>query len=173
MKNTFLKTIGGTALAILMLTFSAQIWVSAQSDEQTQENLSERRGNDRTLEGSWDVRVTIRDCQTGAALASFPAMNTFMQGGTMQETANDAAPLLRLPGHGVWNFQSGRRYSSAFHFFRYNDDRSYAGTAKIRKQIEVNRFGDRYSATARFEFFDPNGNSFVSGCATEAGTRFE
>lgn len=64
MKNTFLKTIGGAALTILMLTIFAQVRVSAQdtnnevqSNEQTQEDLFGQRENDRKLEGTWTCRL--------------------------------------------------------------------------------------------------------------------
>ncbi|CAN5405195.1 hypothetical protein BH18ACI1_BH18ACI1_15280 [soil metagenome] len=89
MKNTFLKTIGGMALAILMLAMFAPVWVSAQDngneqklDEQTQEDSSKQSGGGR-LEGTWDAQVTIRICQTGAAIRTFASIGTFMYGGTM------------------------------------------------------------------------------------------
>lgn len=163
MKNQFIKVIGGAALAILILMIFVQVWVSAQGNAQ----------NDKGLIGSWNVQVTIRDCQTGTAFVSFPAMMTYHEGGTMTEAANDATPLLRTGGQGVWSYRSGRQYSSAFQFFRYNSDGTYAGTTKVRKQIEVSKSGDTYSATATFDFLDANGNPNGSGCATEAGTRFE
>ncbi len=167
MKNTLVKTIGATALAILMLIGFAQVWVFAQN------NKSESSQNEQGLVGSWDIQVTIRDCGSGAALVSFPTMMTFNQGGTMQETANDATPLLRLPGHGIWSHHRGNTYTRTFHFFRYNSDGTFAGTAKIIGQLELDRRGNTVSGTSTFQFLDPNGNSFVSGCATEAGTRFE
>lgn len=167
MKNTYVKTIGATALAILMLAVFAQVWVSAQN------NKSESSQNEQGLVGSWDIQITIRDCGSGAALVSFPTMMTFNQGGTMQETANDATPLLRLPGHGIWSHQRGNTYTRAFHFFRYNPDGTFAGTTKITGHLELDRRSNTVSGTSTFQFLDPNGNVVGSGCATEAGTRFE
>lgn len=174
-KKSF-NTIGAAALAVLLLALCAQVRVSAQdksNDARSKQDTSSGQNGNEGLVGSWNVQVTIRDCQTGATFVTFPAMITYNQGGTMQETANDATPLLRLPGHGVWSHQTRRTYSRAFQFFRYNADRTYAGTAKINVQIELNRSGSSYNATGVFEFFDPNGNSIVSGCATETATRFE
>jgi hypothetical protein len=102
MKNTFLKTIG-TMLAILMLAMFAQISASAQdknnkeeSNVRTEENLSaQRENNDRKLEGSWNIQVTRRNCQTGEALVTFPTMTTFMSGGTMQDYGVALAPTGR------------------------------------------------------------------------------
>ncbi len=92
-----------------------------------EDNKIELSQNEQSLIGSWDVRITIRNCQSGMALVSFPAMMTFNQGGTMQETANDATPLLRLPGHGVWSRPNRRDYSRGFNLFRSNAHGSFAG----------------------------------------------
>lgn len=177
MKNTFFKTISGTILTILMLAISAQISVFAQdgseekSSTQTQKDSSAQRGN-AALEGSWNVQVTIRNCQTGAVIISFPAMNTFMRGGTMQE-AGSSSSTLRAAGHGVWSHQNGRSFSSAFQFFRFNADGTYAGIQRVRRQIEVSRFGSSFDASATFEIFNPSGVLTATGCATETAVRFE
>jgi hypothetical protein len=66
MKNTILKIIGGTLLAILMLAAFIHISVSAQQDvinndkgdgQKQAEDLAARRENARKLEGS-----TIQGC---------------------------------------------------------------------------------------------------------------
>jgi hypothetical protein len=167
MKNRLLKTVFGTTLAILMLAVSAQIWVSAQ--DKSNEDNEDHQG----IVGSWNVQVKIRDCQTGAVLGTFPAMITYNEGGTLLEAANNPDSFYRTPGQGVWKHQNGRTYSSAFHFFRFNADGTPAGTALIRRRSELNRSGNSFTSTSTFEFFDPAGNSFVSGCATETATRFE
>jgi hypothetical protein len=164
MSKKILKVVGGAILTILMVAGFAQVWVSGQ-----EVNGQSEKG----LTGSWDVQVTIRDCASGTPLISFPAMMTYHQGGTMTEAANDATALRRTGGQGVWAFQFERRYSAAFHFFRYNGDGSYAGTTKIRKRLEVSKSGTSYSATTTFDLLDASGTTTASGCATEAGTRFE
>jgi len=179
MKNTFLKTIGATALAILMLTALTQILVSAQEDiidetpgARTQIESFSPHDISRGLEGSWDSQATFINCQTGAALRPpFPAMNTFMQGGTMQEFGVGSG-LFRGPGHGVWNYEGGRNFSSSFQFFRFNPDGTPNGKVIVRRQIEF-RPGNSYIAASRTEFYDNNNNLFMRGCATEIGTRFE
>ncbi len=72
MKKQMLKAIGGASLAILMLAVFAQVLVSAQDND----NQLLRNGNERSLVGSWNLQVTLRDCQTGMEFVSFPAMNT-------------------------------------------------------------------------------------------------
>ncbi|MBA3632990.1 MAG: hypothetical protein H0W58_09320 [Acidobacteria bacterium] len=168
MKNTFLKTIGATALAILMLAMFAQVRVSAQIFDQPPVG----DGNARALEGSWDSQVTVFNCQTGAVIRTFPAMNTFMQGGTMQEFGIGSG-LLRGPGHGVWSYNSGQSFSSNFQFFRFNADGTFAGKQINRRQINVSRFGNSFTATTAAEIYNPAGVLIATGCANEVGTRFE
>ncbi len=180
MKNTYLKTIGGTMLAILMLATFTQISVSAQdiineekSDELTQEDASARRENTRRLEGVWNLTVTIRNCQTGAAIRTFPSMHTYMRGGTMQDFGVGGAPLPRSSGQGVWNYQSVLFYSAAFQFFRFNADGTYAGKQINRVQIELSRSGSEYTSSATAQVLDVNGNVIANNCFTATATRFE
>ena len=180
MKNTFLKRIGTMALVILMMAAFTQISVFAQDitteekpDEQTQEDSSTRRRNTRILEGVWNIQVTRRDCQTGAALASFPTMSTFMRGGTMHDYGIAMAPAGRGPAHGVWSYVSGRRYTSAFQFFLFGADGVSTGRQIIRRQIELSRFGSGYTATGAVQVFNTGGTVVATICTTEIGTRFE
>lgn len=176
MKKTFLKTVGGAALAILMLVVFAQIRVSAQ--QEPPEDLT-RRNITQALEGSWSAQVTVLNCQSGGAIRTFPRMNTFMQGGTMQEFSAAVAPSLRGPGHGVWSYLSERRFSNAIQFsyavqfFRFNADGSFAGSVRERRNVEVSRFRNTYNATGTGEIFDANGTLILTTCSTETATRFE
>ncbi len=176
MKNTILKTIGTTVLAILTLTIFTQISVSAQDlkpDETAPELISKGLGA-RALEGSWNAMVTFRNCQTGAEIRPpFPAMNTFMQGGTLHEFGVGTAPLTRGPGHGTWEHIGGQSFSSVFQFFRFNADGTYAGYTKARRQIEVNDEGNAYSVVSATEIYNAAGILIATGCATETATRLE
>jgi len=186
MKNTFLKTFGGTLLVILMLTMFPQISVSAQEDiineeksdeqmeEQTPEDSSARRANARKLEGSWNVLVTPRNCQTGVPMGTTtPSMLTFMRGGTMQETGTRIAPPLRAPGHGVWSYQSRRNYTATFQFFRFNADGTLAGRQIVIQQTTLSQNGNSFTSSATGQVLDAGGNIISSGCSNGVGTRFE
>jgi len=172
MKKNLMKMISGAVLAILMLAVFAQISVSAQ----TIIFSGETRRNTRSLEGSWDVQVTARNCQTNAVLRTFPAMITYMRGGTLHEFGIGSG-LLRGPGHGTWTYQSelyfGQRYSSASQFFRFNADGTHAGKQINRAQIEVDGLGNSYTATTASEIYNPGGVLIATGCVTTTGTRFE
>ena len=180
MKNTFLKTIGSAALAILMLATFAQISVFAQdnddeakSDEQTQEDLATRRENTRKLEGSWNHQGMRLNCQTGAVLGTFQALFTFSRGGTFWESGTQASPALRSSSHGLWSYQSNGSYTTAFQFFRFNADGTHAGRQIVRQQIQLSNDGNSYTATATAQVLDVNGNVIQNNCAAGSGTRFK
>src|SRR5271165_2323081 len=92
-----------------------------------------------TLKGSWTVKVTQRNCQTGDPLGSpFFSLLTFSQGGTLLEsTANPMFfPAVRGDGHGVWSatgHQTYRAISTAF--ITVNGELSKTQT--ITQQIEM------------------------------------
>lgn len=169
MKQTAVKMIGMIGIAVLAGVFVAQTPALAQ-------DVSEQEiAGGRALEGSWTVQVTIRNCQTGAAIRTFPRLNTFMQGGTMQETAaagTSAAPALRSPGHGVWEHFSDQNYYYALQFLRLNADGSPAGSVRERRYLTVHILGNSYEATGTGEVFDAAGNLLITTCATETGARF-
>src|SRR5262245_36652730 len=66
----------------------------------------------RRIEGTWRIRVTLRNCSTGAALATVDSIVTFARGGTMSETPGGTtfAPGKRSDGHGLWQRTGGQTY---------------------------------------------------------------
>ena len=180
MKKTWLKTFARTTLSMLLLAAFAQGPASAQdaaheekSAEQRQEDSAARQANARRLEGVWDVQVTRLNCQTGAAIATFPTMLTYARGGTLSDWGTGNPPSLRSPGHGIWSYESGRNYTSAFQFYRYNPDGTLAGRQVVRNQIVLSRFGSSFDVTTTAQVIDLNGNVIASNCSTGVGTRFE
>jgi len=178
MRSFWIGKIGASAMAAVMV-IGLQIsgtadnvdgikWVPARSDVKLAE-FSKGSG----LEGSWNLTVTARNCQTGDAIRSFPAMHTYMFGGTMQDFGTGGAPLPRSSGQGVWSYASNRQYAAAFQFFRFNADGSYAGKQINRLQIELSPAGDDYTSSSMAQTFDVAGNLVATNCFTAAGTRFE
>jgi len=181
MKNSMLKTIG-MMLAILMLTVFTQISVFAQDEiiteeksvEQTQEeDATMRRENTRALEGVWNHTNTRRNCTTGEAIQSFAVMHTYMRGGTMSDWGAGTPPSLRSNGQGIWNYQSQRKYTTAFQFFRFNSDGTYAGKQVVRERIQLSPDGNSYTASATAQVFDAVGNVIANNCSTGTATRFD
>ncbi|MDQ3323180.1 MAG: hypothetical protein M3525_12235 [Acidobacteriota bacterium] len=173
-----MKTIGGAALAILMLAMFAQIQVSAQVLEEVP--LEQSRG----IVGAWRTVVTPRNCQTGLPVApASRGLLTFNEGGTLAEYNSPGPnPALRSPGHGVWEQRSGggriyssvfRNYSSVFVINRYDASGVFISSQKIRTALELSADGNGFTTNAAIEIFDANDNLIGTGCATAVGTRIE
>ncbi len=173
MKNTFLKQIGGAALAILMLAMFAQILVSAQNSSIFESAQSDDiRQPD--IVGVFRTTVTQRNCQTGNPIGTFQGLSTFNEGGTMAETSTALSPALRTPGHGVWRREPGfQQYSIAFTFLRFNPDGTFAGSTVIRQATTLVPGGNQLNSTGFVELYDANGNLVGTGCAASVATRFE
>ncbi len=177
MKMRTLRASFGVALALIFTLTVTQIWVSAQENARDTDDQEESRGNSqraKKIEGVWDVRVTRRDCQTGAPSPMPPnrVMNMFIRGGTLLETSR-GVPTSRGPGLGTWQHLGGRSYSAVFRFFRFNTDGSAAGSRKVTRTIELSRDANEFTATASDELLDANDNLIQTGCATETATRLE
>lgn len=167
MKKQILKTLGGASLAILALTVITQVWVSAQ-DKDIQSFAS-----DQTLVGSWNLEVTLRDCGTGTPFVTFPAINTYNQGGTTQQTALPGPEGPATPGHGVWSHKTGRSYAGAFQFFILNANPALIRRVIVRSDINVDLGGSSYASTDAAEILTLDGTVVGSGCSTSNATRFE
>ena len=157
-----LRAIGGASLAILMLVVLMQGWVTARGQNHPEQGLV----------GSWNLQVTLRDCQTDAPIVTFPAMNTYNQGGTTQQTAIPGPEGPALPGHGTWKHQTGRIYSGAFQFFQLNPDGTFSRVV-VRSAINLGKSGDEYTSIDTAEIFDASGNVTDTACSTTTATRFE
>jgi hypothetical protein len=154
MKKIVLTAILGVAVAIGFTV--AEVPVFAQEAQ--------------TLEGAWRVTVTIRNCQTGMPMRTVPALNTFVPGGSMFETANG---FFRSPSHGTWQKIAGHDYTATFMFFTFNPDGSWLGSNKITRTITLSGDHQTFTAIASFGVFDANGKLITTGCATETAERFE
>jgi hypothetical protein len=174
MKSRFVKSIYGVALvSVLTLVGAAFLAPTPGVKAQEQEKQEKSEGRGRKLEGTWRVQVTIRVCQTGVAIRTFPSLVTFAQGGTMTETTSAASPALRGPGHGVWEHTGGRTFSSVFEAFTFNPAGVWTGTQRVTQTIELEHGSDEFNANASLEIFDANGVLIATGCSTAVGTRLE
>ncbi len=165
------KNIAKTFVIALAMIFALTIvptlaFGQSKTDNQTSNSPSEESGN--SLEGVWKTVVTFRDCQTDAPSGSIQALRTIADGGTMSETN----PSFSTGGHGIWKRTAERRYTVALTFYAYEPNGDFAGNAKIKEYIRLNRDANSYTSNSTFEFFDPSGNVVDSGCSTETATRF-
>lgn len=127
----------------------------------------------RRLEGTWQVQVTLQNCQTGAVLRTAPAILTFAQGGTLVETTTVFSSSQRGPGHGFWEHTGGKTFKAVSKAFFFNPDGTWAGTQTLTQHIEFGDDPDVFNSTATTEIVAPNGAVILSGCATAVAHRME
>ena len=120
------------------------------------------------LEGTWFTQVSVRNCQTGAVLRTFPALNTFAPGGTLIDTTTAVSPALRSPGHGSWEKTAGHSYRAVSVAFLFDVAGNWTGIQRLTQRIEVQN--NAFTSTATNEILDVNGNVIASGCATATGS---
>lgn len=167
MKSSVVKIIGGMVLAVLVISTLTLGLVSAQG-----ESKSQNHGGGR-LEGTWDVQVTIRNCNTGAVIRTFPSIGTFMFGGTMLDSTSGIPQALKTPGHGGWSHMNGNTYRFSFKSFSFDPSGNPTGWTIIRHEANLNSRATEYESAGTAEVYDPNGNLIFTGCSTTTATRFE
>jgi len=133
-----------------------------------------------SIEGLWTLVDTILDaCPTGNPVRTVIDMKMFLHDGSMIETPGSpgvgAPPLQRgTPGLGSWQHVSGRHYTAAFRFFRYNgSDDTFAGTQTASVDIELSHNGQSLTTTTTTDIFDSNGHLILTRCTTGTGTRVD
>jgi hypothetical protein len=125
------------------------------------------------LEGTWRLQVTVRDCQTGQALRTFPALFAFAKGGTITATTAGQLPSLSTPNLGVWRHTDGHTYSAVSETFIFSPAGTWTQTHRLTRVIEIGNNANEFTDKVALQIFDTNGNLIVSGCATSVASRFE
>jgi hypothetical protein len=160
MRNKITIALGGIALVIGLSAVFTPGWVSGQS------------GGGR-LEGTWDVQVTIRNCQTGAEIRSFASVTSFTFGGVTFDSTSGIPQALKTPGQGVWSHVRGDTYRFSFKNFNFDAAGNFISWTKITHQADLAPNGNQYSSAGTAEFYAPNGSLISTGCSTTTATRFE
>jgi len=124
------------------------------------------------LEGAWNVRVTLRDCQTNAAIGSFDSLGLFMAGGTTLDSTSRMPQALKTPGQGVWEHVNGDTYRFKFKSFSFDPAGNFTGWTIIKHQLNLNPHADAYVSAGTAEVYAPNGTLIFVGCSTSVATRF-
>jgi hypothetical protein len=181
MKNTFLKTFGTALLTILMMATLLQNSVSAQdidkqnqSETQKVEGLLPPRGeNPRALEGTWEVQVTVRNCQTGAPIVTFASLTTFMSSGIVLDSTSGIPQAFKTPGQGVWESLGGRNYRFKFKSFSFDASGNFTGWTIITHEADLNTSDTAYTSAGIAEVYNTTGNLVSTRCTTTDAARFE
>ena len=157
---------GGAAVWVLasMLSLGSGLTARAQS---------EGDNSQRGLEGAWRLQLTVRDCNTGQALRTFPAVFTFAKGGTATVITAGQLPSLATTGLGAWRHAHGHNYSVVTDAFVFSPAGVWIQTHRLTRAIEVSNDGNAFTDKVALQIFDPNGNVIGTGCATSVASRLE
>lgn len=169
MKKNILKIIGSTILTFTVISIAAFGVVFAQEESKGEF----QNGGGGRLVGTWDARVAITNCQTGAEIRSFDSIGTFMFGGTMLDSTSGIPQALKTPGHGVWSHVWGNTYKFSFKSFGFDAAGNFTGWTIIRHEAVLDPRGDEYSSSGTAEFYAPNGTLVGTGCSATTAVRFE
>ncbi len=129
-------------------------------------------GDPRRLAGSWYTDVTTRDCTTSTALRSFPAINTFSDGGELIDTTTAVGPPLRSPGHGTWERLSDHRFRSVSFAFLFSPTGVWVATQKIAQDIRL-ASRNEFTSMAVSNVSDTAGSLTQTTCATAVAHRID
>lgn len=169
MKKNIVRIIGGMISAVVVMSV---LTFTLAFGQDVSRGGSAAGGGGR-LEGTWDTQVTIRNCATGGAIATFPSIGTFMQGGTSIGSTAGRPQSSRTPEHGVWSHQSGNTYYFKFKSFSFDAAGSSTGWTIVQHQILLDHSGDTYTSAGTAENYDRNGNLLFIGCSSATATRFQ
>ena len=124
------------------------------------------------LEGTWDTRVSIINCATGAVIRSFDSVGSFNKGGTMIDSTSGMPQSLKTPGQGVWAHTTDSNYVFRFKSFSFDAAGNYTGYTIIQHEAQLDPGGDSYSSSGTAEIYAPNGTQVAAGCSSTVATRF-
>jgi hypothetical protein len=162
-------TFSRQALATLTIIVLAQgVATAFPHDGAGGEQPAAHRG---TLEGTWRVEITLRNCLTGEPIQPpFPALASFARGGTVTTADGGVSPAVRGTGLGTWWRMRGGAFAAVTEAFLFNGN-VRAGVQRITQEIELAAADDEFNANVGSEIEDVNGNVVALGCATSIGRR--
>lgn len=160
MRNTLLKAFGAIALVVSLVAMFTPVLGSKQT------------GGGR-LEGTWDVQVTIRNCQTRAEIRTFPSVTSFIFGGITIDSTSGTPQAQRTPGQGVWSHLGGDAYRFSFKTFTFDAANNPTGWTIITHEADLDSKGTQYSSAGTAQVYDLNGTLVFTGCSSTTATRFE
>ena len=129
--------------------------------------LQTLQAQQHTMEGVWNVSVTVTNCQTGAIIRTVESLQAFHHDGTITETANTA---LRGMSVGVWAPAGAQTYTDTFWFFRYTPTGTFASLAKGTDTITLGSDG-HFTSIGTVHDYDANGNLLSTGCVIHTAYR--
>lgn len=163
-----------TFRCLALITFAAIVLAQGIATARANDasGAEQSSGNGKTLEGTWRVEITLRNCLTGDPVQNpFPALASFARGGTVTTADGGLSPAVRGTGLGSWWRVPGGLFAAVTEAFLFNGS-VRTGAQRIIQSIEVTPDGEEFNADVTSEILDPNGNVVGTGCATSIGRRF-
>jgi hypothetical protein len=165
MKNTFVKIIGGTALALLLVG-GTQMFGNDQHSKKHQ----------RSIEGVWQVsRVGVNCNDPNQQLGSpFPALMSFHRDGLVSGAAKSPVTgPFDTPQYGTWQREPGsQNYSFRALSYRYDGNGAFAGSLLLTANVELTD-ANSFIYSATIQITNANGDPIASNCGRGTGMRFE
>lgn len=135
------------------------------------------------LGGTWNVKITLTNCQTGVPMGpAFSSYLSFAGNGTMAENTSNPGFAIgqRGPGLGVWGRTERQTFeakSAAFILFTTppappTNPGFTMGTQTISQTIKL-QSRDEFTSDAAIEFADATGSVYRNGCAVASGSRLQ
>lgn len=157
------------AIATLTIVVLAQGIAAAHGNDRSDGEQS--APDRRTLEGTWRVEVTLRNCLTGEPVQPpFPALASFARGGTVTTADGGLSPAVRGTGLGAWWRVPDGAFAAVTEAFLFNGG-VRTGTQRITQEIDVTPDGEEFNANVTSEIQNITGNVIATGCATSIGRR--
>ncbi|NOT47621.1 MAG: hypothetical protein HOP17_07700 [Acidobacteria bacterium] len=176
MISTSCKLFGKWVFVLMSVVLFNQVTAFAQEPkfeplEHPDAKSSDRLSSPNRIVGTWNVRVRITVCATGATITSFDAMGMFGAKGTFHDT-NATNPALRSQAFGYWERESGDQFYFAFRLFRFDPAGNNIGSQIVRHNVVLSPTGNTYTSSGTSEFYDAAGNLTMTGCSASTATRF-
>ena len=174
MKRTTLRNMKCAIIMTLVILMISVVPVTAQSVTARSEAPK------RSLEGVWLVKITPRNCATGAPIptAAFESLYTFHKDGTMLVSfRNNSLVLERTAAHGLW--RRGLGWSDFDHSFKFVHIRRdlttglFAGKQEGGGTLVLSESGDEFTTDGYSIVYSVDGIPGTPGCSNSVGTRFK
>ena len=123
------------------------------------------------LTGTWDTVVTIRNCDTGAAIVSFQSVGSFNQGGTFSGIASGMPPTARTSERGTWRHVSANEYRFRFKAYLYNPAAQAIGYQLVTQDLALDPDNLNWSSSGVSRTYTLDGVEIGVGCSNAVATR--
>ncbi len=172
MKRTTLRNMKCGIIMTAVILMISVVPVTAQSVK------AQDKAPERSLEGVWLVKITPRNCTTGAPIptAAFESLFTFHRNETMLVSfRNNTLVLERTAAHGLWKRDLGwSDYSFKFVHLRRNLTTGlFAGKQESGGTLVLSESGDEFTTDGSTIVYSVDGIPGTPSCSNSVGTRFK